>query len=128
MLKTCIVFWESEPQYAYKRYAYEKTMYRINYAQLSSDVVVNFVVHSILGWLDIGFSQRTIDSNGRQRNVAVWRKDCKNNRGRIPCLQESTRRGIPQDWSCLKIPQVLISFSIFLCCVGLVFCRSLCVF
>ena len=25
MLKICLVFWESEPQYAYKRYAYEKT-------------------------------------------------------------------------------------------------------
>ena len=24
MLKICLVFWESEPQYAYKRYAYEK--------------------------------------------------------------------------------------------------------
>ena len=24
MLKICIVFWESEPQYAYKRYAYKK--------------------------------------------------------------------------------------------------------
>ena len=28
MLKICLVFWESEPQYAYKRYAYEKNMYR----------------------------------------------------------------------------------------------------
>ena len=25
MLKICLVFWESEPQYAYKRYAYKKT-------------------------------------------------------------------------------------------------------
>ena len=24
MLKICLVFWESEPQYAYKRYAYKK--------------------------------------------------------------------------------------------------------
>ena len=24
MLKMCLVFWESEPQYAYKRYAYKK--------------------------------------------------------------------------------------------------------
>ena len=24
MLKVCLVFWESEPQYAYKRYAYKK--------------------------------------------------------------------------------------------------------
>ena len=24
MLKKCLVFWESEPQYAYKRYAYKK--------------------------------------------------------------------------------------------------------
>ena len=25
MLQICLVFWESEPQYAYKRYAYKKT-------------------------------------------------------------------------------------------------------
>ena len=25
MLKICLVFWESEPQYAYKRFAYKKT-------------------------------------------------------------------------------------------------------
>ena len=24
MLKICLIFWKSEPQYAYKRYAYEK--------------------------------------------------------------------------------------------------------
>ena len=24
MLKICLAFWESEPQYAYKRYAYKK--------------------------------------------------------------------------------------------------------
>ena len=26
MLKICLVFWESEPQYAYKRYAYKKNI------------------------------------------------------------------------------------------------------
>ena len=25
MLRICLVFWKSEPQYAYKRYAYKKT-------------------------------------------------------------------------------------------------------
>ena len=25
VLKICLVFWKSEPQYAYKRYAYKKT-------------------------------------------------------------------------------------------------------
>ena len=30
MLKICFVFWKSEPQYAYKRYAYEKTCIFIN--------------------------------------------------------------------------------------------------
>ena len=25
MLNICLAFWESEPQYAYKRYAYKKT-------------------------------------------------------------------------------------------------------
>ena len=28
MLKICLVFWTSEPQYAYKRYAYKKTCTR----------------------------------------------------------------------------------------------------
>ena len=27
MLRICLDFWESEPQYAYKRYAYKKNMY-----------------------------------------------------------------------------------------------------
>ena len=27
MLKICLVFWESEPQYAYKRDAYKKHVY-----------------------------------------------------------------------------------------------------
>ena len=27
MRKICLVFWESEPQYAYQRYAYKKNMY-----------------------------------------------------------------------------------------------------
>ena len=26
MLEICLVFWKSEPQYAYKRYAYKKNM------------------------------------------------------------------------------------------------------
>ena len=29
MLKICLVFWESEPQYAYKLYAYKKNMYLV---------------------------------------------------------------------------------------------------
>ena len=29
MLKICLVFWESEPQYAYKRYASKKNMYNV---------------------------------------------------------------------------------------------------
>ena len=32
MLKICLVFWKSEPQYAYKRYAYKKNMYDILYS------------------------------------------------------------------------------------------------
>ena len=27
MLRICLAFWKSEPQYAYKRYAYKKNMY-----------------------------------------------------------------------------------------------------
>ena len=33
MLKICLVFWESEPQYACKRYAYKKNMYTIAHHQ-----------------------------------------------------------------------------------------------
>ena len=29
MLKICLVFWESEPQYAYKWYAGKKNMYSV---------------------------------------------------------------------------------------------------
>ena len=29
MLKICLVFWKSEPQYAYKLYAYKKNMYMV---------------------------------------------------------------------------------------------------
>ena len=29
MLKICLGFWKSEPQYAYKFYAYKKNMYSI---------------------------------------------------------------------------------------------------
>ena len=43
MLKICLVFWESEPQYAYKRYAYKKTciligMIYIDFASSYQDV------------------------------------------------------------------------------------------
>ena len=30
MLKIGLVFWECEPQYAYKRYAYKKNMYALS--------------------------------------------------------------------------------------------------
>ena len=30
MLKVCLVFWEYEPQYAYKRYAYKKNLYTVS--------------------------------------------------------------------------------------------------
>ena len=33
MLQICLAFWKSEPQYAYKRYAYKKNMYMIGYLQ-----------------------------------------------------------------------------------------------
>ena len=29
ILEICLVFWKSEPQYAYKSYAYKKNMYDI---------------------------------------------------------------------------------------------------
>ena len=39
MLKVCLVFWKSEPQYAYKRYAYKrKNMYAIEALVINSDV------------------------------------------------------------------------------------------
>ena len=35
MLRICLVFWESEPQYAYKRYAYKKHVYDWVFAEES---------------------------------------------------------------------------------------------
>ena len=41
MLKICLVFWESEPQYDYKLYGYKKNMYlilskdRVHYARIA---------------------------------------------------------------------------------------------
>ena len=35
MLRICLVFWKSEPQYAYKRYAYKKTTCTIHDRYLS---------------------------------------------------------------------------------------------
>ena len=36
MLKICLVYWESEPQYAYKLYAYKKNMYLIASSQVQA--------------------------------------------------------------------------------------------
>ena len=36
MLKICLVFWESEPQYAYKLYAYKKKHVDHNISKLTS--------------------------------------------------------------------------------------------
>ena len=40
MLKICLVFWESEPQYAYKRYAYKKNMYPLTIGSLLFPLIV----------------------------------------------------------------------------------------
>ena len=41
MLKICLVFWKSEPQYAYKRYAYKKNMYILHCSQVLSHRLKN---------------------------------------------------------------------------------------
>ena len=43
MLKICLVFWESEPQYAYKHYAYKKNMYQIILS-------ISHFSHRFTGW------------------------------------------------------------------------------
>ena len=42
MLKICLVIWESEPQYAYKRYAYKKNMYFISNNSEIDVILINF--------------------------------------------------------------------------------------
>ena len=34
MLNICLVFWKSEPQYAYKRYAYKKKTCNLEFCQI----------------------------------------------------------------------------------------------
>ena len=49
MLKICLVFWESEPQYAYKRYAYKrKNMYQQDKNMDNNTVLQknNFEIHN----------------------------------------------------------------------------------
>ena len=43
MLQICLVFWESEPQYAYKRYAY-KNKHVMQTIQLQSSLLHMFKV------------------------------------------------------------------------------------
>ena len=45
MLKICLVFCKSEPQYAYKRYAYKKNMYHILEGRKTE--IVNMIVTDI---------------------------------------------------------------------------------
>ena len=49
MLKICLVFWKSEPQYAYKRYAYKKNMYciEISNIRLAEDCAVPSLLKTI---------------------------------------------------------------------------------
>ena len=44
MLKICLVFWKSEPQYAYKRYAYKKTCIAMNPSWANLIFLLNFRV------------------------------------------------------------------------------------
>ena len=46
MLKICLAFWKSEPQYAYKRYAYKKNMY-IGYKTLGCYFGKSFITITI---------------------------------------------------------------------------------
>ena len=48
MLKICLVFWEPEPKYAYKRYAYKKTCI-LNFIALFQEL--NLTVTKLLSWI-----------------------------------------------------------------------------
>ena len=49
MLKICLVFWKSEPKYAYKRYAYKKNMHclymKIQNRQMNNEIrtILDFI-------------------------------------------------------------------------------------
>ena len=40
MLKICLVFWKSEPQYAYKRYAYKRKNMQYTLMEMQTDVMI----------------------------------------------------------------------------------------
>ena len=53
MLKICLVFWKSEPQYAYKRYAYEKKhVYTFNIEQIFN------IEHALIHFCQLEVSSR----------------------------------------------------------------------
>ena len=43
MFKICLVFWKSEPQYAYKHYAYKKNMYGFKLCMWRAEIIDSIV-------------------------------------------------------------------------------------
>ena len=41
MLKICLVFWKSEPRYAYKLHAYKKNMHEIRWSRFLENRLTN---------------------------------------------------------------------------------------
>ena len=51
MLKICLIFWKSEPQYAYKRYAYKKHVFYDSVQKLNEilrAVLMAFLPHRLI--------------------------------------------------------------------------------
>ena len=44
MLKICLVFWKSGPQYAYKRYAYKKSIIYVRILEMENKTVDSLLV------------------------------------------------------------------------------------
>ena len=68
MLEICLVFWKTEPQYTYKRYAYKKRVVHILQAVLYFEQHLApfyrfFCKKANLGDIDLKFSESLLDIN-----------------------------------------------------------------
>ena len=84
MLKICLGSWESEPQYAYKRYAYKKNMYLENNTWCDQNIdavlVLNFReldvhLHNVIKKYAASFLNHTrVDQHGEttHKNPNTW--------------------------------------------------------
>ena len=64
MLKICLVFWKSEPQYACKRYVYDKNMYSKCYLCINDDLY-----HSISSEINLNTINTNVSNISKQETA-----------------------------------------------------------